>query len=157
MKIKNLFFALLVIAGSVAHADYIPGRIRVDAIATMIVSEATGKFRDVREVNLSELMADGKGAAGFAATFDRQNFVFDAIAPISEMNKCARISSAFVKTATNGKETMTIKLYDYSQTSCTNIRIKGIWTAEISAKNLATGEVSTMSLYGNPEFLAVTQ
>lgn len=74
MKFTLSLFAPCFIVTQV-HADFVPGRVRADAMAKMEVLEATGKYENVKSVTVYQNM-DGGGVVSFTAVIEGQKIDF---------------------------------------------------------------------------------
>lgn len=149
-----LALVTLCLAATQAHADFVPGRVRADAVAKMEVLEATGKYENVKSVTIYQNSMDGGGIVSFTAVIEGQKIDF-TITKSSDTG-CGNTFKAQSLDNMASAETSTFELRDMGRALCERV-IAAIWeNTVIKTKNLATGEVSTLKMQGNPEALMRT-
>ena len=155
MKLLLPLVSAIGLLAATAQADFVPGRVRVDAKADMRITETTGAFQNVRQAQVTHRVKDGGGEAGYAVTLDGKTAVFEYSLP-NVVLSCAKVT--FVKAAVpaTANYTLDLKIYDYTNSPCTDIRPAALWHVIVTKRSLTTFGVSTITMDGNPEHLMLT-
>jgi hypothetical protein len=129
-----------------AHADYVPGRVRVDAKGDLSAAAASGVFKGLNRAIVLQEVTDGKGITGYLLITPKGEVHFKAGKP--RFTRCGQIFSAL----SDSERGLQLSLRDSGPTPSRSCRLPNEWTIEI-----LKGDNSRLALEGEPRRYLVTE
>lgn len=151
---KAAIFSAMVLGtiGSLAYADYIPGRTRPSAEADLEVIDTSGVYRDARDVKVVEFTTDDKGISKYILTVDGNAKEFE-VRKVRETD-CGDVYDAREVGIGTEEENTTLALRDMSAAICER-PVKHIWEVEVITQGEG-GQESRLFVGGDPEHYQLT-
>ncbi len=151
MKRNLVLLAFLLFTPIHAFGDYVPGRVRASAAASMSITKATGLYQNVGSAKLVQLKTDGQGYTGFSLQLNQAPLIPFTV----KKNSRSRCGQIFVATYSDNGRHSELRVEETSVLACLRSQ-KPIWRAQLTTSE-ENKPASQLFFAGTPEFFILTQ
>ncbi|RYZ95161.1 MAG: hypothetical protein EOP11_25350 [Proteobacteria bacterium] len=150
---KTLLTLLLTLSPLAANADFLPGRTRPSAEASLEAFKADGIYKGVESARLIQFQTDGQGVSRYDLVINGRTETYE-VQEVKEQ-RCGDEHVARAVDETNGRGE--IRLFNFLSTLCEARNNEPEWTVKVERHQADKGEISSLDLAGIPEYYMLSQ